>query len=239
MHVYSPHRCYHKQLYRVLGHIDILGDPLSLATSYGSGVVNFLSKTSRGKAGEGTRDLVKGVLGGTAQSATKVTSAIENMVTSLNSGGGRHEDRLLQFLVAKVNVLPAAPTASLVQTTSVATVSSILLEKLHLTETAAEQSGQQRHLVEGLKYGARHMGRTLVKGVTGVITQPVRGAKDHGTVGFVTCIHYGCTATQQQCAPASYVGSLLCCAAAAATTVGSWAGTGSAACTVQQSQLLL
>jgi hypothetical protein len=66
-----------------------------------------------------------------------------------------------------------------------------LLEKLHLTETAAEQSGQQRHLVEGLKYGARHMGRTLVKGLTGVITQPVRGAKDHGTVGFVTvsCLH--------------------------------------------------
>jgi hypothetical protein len=50
--------------------------------------------TNRGKAGEGTRDLVKGVLGGTAQSATKVTSAIENMVTSLSSGGGRHEDRV-------------------------------------------------------------------------------------------------------------------------------------------------
>jgi hypothetical protein len=49
---------------------------------------------NRGKAGEGTRDLVKGVLGGTAQSATKVTSAIENMVTSLSSGGGRHEERV-------------------------------------------------------------------------------------------------------------------------------------------------
>jgi hypothetical protein len=38
---------------------------------------------------------VKGVLGGTAQSATKVTSAIENMVTSLSSGGGRHEDMVI------------------------------------------------------------------------------------------------------------------------------------------------
>ncbi|CAM9880759.1 unnamed protein product, partial [Sphacelaria rigidula] len=68
------------QAYKVLGHIDILGDPLSLGKRFSSGVVGFVTKTGAGHIGEGSKDLVKGVVGGAASSASKITDALDNFV---------------------------------------------------------------------------------------------------------------------------------------------------------------
>lgn len=49
MEMNCPHKCFvmvllGKQAYKVLGHIDILGDPLSLGKSISSGVIGFVTK---------------------------------------------------------------------------------------------------------------------------------------------------------------------------------------------------
>lgn len=112
--------------YKVLGHIDILGDPLSLGQSISSGVIGFVTEvndfrdlarpitphppllpsalanlstlvnypalsrgmpnyrvywqTGSGNIAEGSKVLIKGVVGGTAGSISKMTGALDNAV---------------------------------------------------------------------------------------------------------------------------------------------------------------
>lgn len=41
-----------------------------------------------------------------------------------------------------------------------------------------------KHLGEGLLYGTKSLGQGIFRGVTGVVTQPVKGAKQGGALGF-------------------------------------------------------
>jgi hypothetical protein len=52
------------QAYRVLGHIDLLGDPLSLAQSYGKGMTGFVRGMAHGHVKKAAKELVQGVVGG-------------------------------------------------------------------------------------------------------------------------------------------------------------------------------
>jgi hypothetical protein len=52
------------QAYRVLGHIDLLGDPLSLAQSYGKGMSGFVRGMAHGHVKKAAKELVQGVVGG-------------------------------------------------------------------------------------------------------------------------------------------------------------------------------
>lgn len=70
----------HSQAYRVLGHLNALGDPASLAVHYARGVAGFVRNVGSGHLAAGAKDLVQGVVGGTAQSAAKITGAIESAV---------------------------------------------------------------------------------------------------------------------------------------------------------------
>jgi hypothetical protein len=48
----------------VLGHIDLLGDPLSLAQSYGKGMSGFVRGMAHGHVKTAAKELVQGVVGG-------------------------------------------------------------------------------------------------------------------------------------------------------------------------------
>jgi hypothetical protein len=48
----------------VLGHIDLLGDPLSLAQSYGKGMSGFVRGMAHGHVKKAAKELVQGVVGG-------------------------------------------------------------------------------------------------------------------------------------------------------------------------------
>lgn len=89
------------QVYQIVGHIDLLGDPLSLCKSYASGVTNFVVKSSKGHAASGARDLVKGVVGGTAGSVSKITGAMQNLISGFESTTvGKTSRNLLHSLLA-------------------------------------------------------------------------------------------------------------------------------------------
>ena len=48
-----------------------------------------------------------------------------------------------------------------------------------------------KHVGEGLLYGAKDLGRGVVEGVTGIVTQPIKGAQEDGAVGFAKGVGKG------------------------------------------------
>ncbi|CAM9638267.1 unnamed protein product [Chrysoparadoxa australica] len=85
------------QGYKIVGSMELLGDPLSLVSKWGDGVAQFVIKTQRellGKSdtpGEGARSLVEGIVGGTFGSASKITGSLADVIRGLSgtklSGG--------------------------------------------------------------------------------------------------------------------------------------------------------
>ena len=73
------HSLVYTQAYRVLGHLNALGDPASLAVHYARGVTGFVRGVGSGHVRAGAKDLVQGIVGGTAQSAAKITGALESV----------------------------------------------------------------------------------------------------------------------------------------------------------------
>ena len=75
--------------------MDLLGDPISLVNHMGTGVYSFFRKTRNemlghsAARGEGVRDLVQGVVGGTFGSVAKIAGSLEGIV----SGVGDVEDQ--------------------------------------------------------------------------------------------------------------------------------------------------
>eukprot|EP01112_Ceratiomyxa_fruticulosa_P018656 TRINITY_DN6009_c0_g1_i1.p1 TRINITY_DN6009_c0_g1~~TRINITY_DN6009_c0_g1_i1.p1 ORF type:complete len:290 (+),score=45.70 TRINITY_DN6009_c0_g1_i1:130-999(+) len=61
------------------------------------------------------------------------------------------------------------------------------------TENATENENSRtpKHLGEGLVDGARGFGKGLVDGVTGIVTEPMKGAKSDGTEGFARGVGRG------------------------------------------------
>merc|ERR1711988_1329933 len=87
------------QTYKIFGSIEVLGDPLSLVDSVGSGVVQFYRRTraemigDSKTRGQGLRDLMRGVVGGAFGSASKITGSLAEMVHGL--GALAASDRVL------------------------------------------------------------------------------------------------------------------------------------------------
>jgi hypothetical protein len=77
------------QSYKLVGSMDLLGDPLSLVDNLGDGVVQFIRKThaefigDSHTRGEGARVLMRSLVGGTFGSASKIAGTLENLVRGL------------------------------------------------------------------------------------------------------------------------------------------------------------
>jgi hypothetical protein len=80
------------QIYKIFGSIDIIGNPLSLIETLGTGVFQFMTEPAKGllggpKAfvvglGKGVRSLVTSVIKGSFESASKITGGLYNVLKS-------------------------------------------------------------------------------------------------------------------------------------------------------------
>ncbi|CAM9995757.1 unnamed protein product, partial [Discosporangium mesarthrocarpum] len=138
-----------QQVYKVVGHIDILGDPLSLGKNISSGVMGFVMKAGTGHAKEGTAALLQGVVGGAAHSASKLTGALDSLVREV----GALDEVTHMGMFSKV-----------------ATV---------------------RHVGHGAAQGVSYFFSTVTRGVKGVVTKPMQGAKEEGALGFIKGVGKG------------------------------------------------
>ncbi len=148
-----------KQSYNIVGSIDLLGDPLTLCRRYAGGISGFVGMTSKGRPAQGAKELVKGFIGGTAGSISKMAGAVDLFLSGL-------------------------------QTTDIE--SEELIRILHLKDIKAAHD-KRRHFGHGVKSGAKYFARSMVRGLTGVVTQPIHGVQTRGSVGLVLGIGKGIT----------------------------------------------
>ncbi len=148
-----------KQTYSIVGSIDLLGDPLTLCRRYVGGVSGFVEMTSRGRPAQGAKELVKGFIGGTACSVSKMAGAVDSFLSGLQTTDAESE---------------------------------LVIRVLHLYDRKAEGEAR-RHFGHGVKSGAKHFARSMVRGVTGIVTQPVNGVQTRGAGGLFLGVGKGIT----------------------------------------------
>ncbi|KAL0478349.1 vacuolar protein sorting protein VPS13 [Acrasis kona] len=140
-----------KELYKVLGSLEMLGNPVGLFNDVSTGVKDLfyepvagLSKNPEqfGKLlAKGSVSLVSNSVHGTFNAASKVTGTIGKGLTYLT-----FDDEYI---------------------------------KKHQAQRRAPRDAR-----EGLSEGGNALFRSVKKGVTGLITQPIKGAKEQGGKGF-------------------------------------------------------
>jgi hypothetical protein len=55
----------------------------------------------------------------------------------------------------------------------------------YLQQRAATNRHEVKHVGDGLKRGLEHMGHGLFKGITGIVNEPIKGAKADGKMGLL------------------------------------------------------
>ncbi len=148
-----------KQSYNIVGSIDLLGDPLTLCRRYVGGVSGFVGMASRGRPTQGAKELVKGFVGGTAGSISKMAGAVDSFLSGLQTTDAESET---------------------------------IIRVLHIYDRKAAGE-KRRHIGHGVKSGAKHFARSMVRGVTGVVTQPIHGVQTRGAGGLVLGLGKGFT----------------------------------------------
>eukprot|EP01084_Bolivina_argentea_P112627 200861_1 len=148
-----------KQSFNIVGSIDLLGDPLTLCRRYVGGVSGFVGMASRGRPTQGAKELVKGFVGGTAGSISKMAGAVDSFLSGLQTADAESET---------------------------------VIRVLHLHDRKAADD-KRRHIGHGVKSGAKHFARSMVRGVTGIVTQPVHGVQTRGPGGLVLGLGKGIT----------------------------------------------
>eukprot|EP00050_Salpingoeca_kvevrii_P000824 m.156882 g.156882 ORF g.156882 m.156882 type:complete len:3776 (-) comp10222_c0_seq1:35-11362(-) len=130
-----------RQGYKIVGSIDMLGNPIGMIQTVSSGFRDFYNKSASGNVIGGGMSLAKKVTHGLADSASKLTG-------SISSGLGRATmDRDYQLARQR-------------------------------SKFAAKDS------VSHLRTGVTSLSNSLFEGITGVITQPVRGVQEDGVEGL-------------------------------------------------------
>ena len=142
------------QGYKVVGSMEMLGDPVTLVSGMGTGVYQFFRKTGADllgeseTTGEGLKDLLQGVVGGTFGSVAKITGAADDLLSKL--GGGNASSH--QLVRTRDGRLAARPRPT--------------------------------HLGEGLVQGGERVWRGVSEGLSGIVVRPLQGAAADGLGGF-------------------------------------------------------
>lgn len=142
------------ELFTVIGHADILGNPVGLLTDLGNGVVDAIYEPASGLT-EGPIGLSKGVVKG-------AHSLFKNTVSSTFGSMSKISGSLSRGLI------------------------SITQDDEYIVQRQREKAKYRpKDLVDGIGMGVRSFYLNIGRGVTGVFTEPWKGAKRDGFKGFM------------------------------------------------------
>jgi len=150
------------QGYKVVGSMEMLGDPVTLVAGMGTGVYHFFRKTGADllgaseTTGEGLKDLLQGVVGGAFGSVAKITGAADDLLSKI---GGAPSAFHGSFVRAQDGRLAARPKPA--------------------------------HLGEGLVAGGERVWRGVAEGLAGLVVRPLQGAAASGLPGFLVGLGRG------------------------------------------------
>lgn len=142
------------ELFTVIGHADILGNPVGLLTDLGNGVVDAIYEPASGLT-EGPIGLSKGVVKG-------AHSLFKNTVSSTFGSVSKISGSLSRGLI------------------------SITQDDEYIVQRQREKAKYRpKDVVDGIGMGVRSFYLNIGRGVTGIFTEPWKGAKQEGFKGFL------------------------------------------------------
>ncbi len=163
------------QSYKLLGAMDLLGNPLNLFLGFGTGVVEFFRKTQAemvGDAdskGEGLRKLAKAVIGGPFSSVSKITGTVASLLEEVVG--------VRDGLSEELGMSSSSSSSSF---GAVAMVS-----EGGTGPAVGGRAAPPQHLGEGILKGGEVFYRSMKSGVKNIYEMPQQGASRDGFTGFL------------------------------------------------------
>ncbi|KAI0669883.1 vacuolar protein sorting-associated protein 13 [Trametes maxima] len=143
-----------RQLYRILGSADFIGNPVGLFTNVSSGVADIFYEPFNGVVVHGNRDIGIGIAKGAASFVKKTVFGFTDSFTKFTSSVGKG--------------------------LSATTFDS----EYQLRRRMNQRRNRPRHAIYGVAAGAEAFASSVMSGVEGVVLKPIEGAESEGAKGF-------------------------------------------------------
>ncbi|TFK77101.1 vacuolar protein sorting-associated protein 13 [Pluteus cervinus] len=143
-----------RQLYRILGSADFIGNPVGLFTNVSSGVADIFYEPYNGVVMHGNRELGIGFAKGAASFLKKTVFGLSDSVTKFTSSVGKG--------------------------LSAATFDSEYQARRRLNQ----RRNRPRHAIYGVTAGGEALASSVTSAVEGVLMKPIEGAEAEGAFGF-------------------------------------------------------
>ncbi|CAK5280530.1 unnamed protein product [Mycena citricolor] len=143
-----------RQLYRILGSADFIGNPVGLFTNVSSGVADIFYEPFNGVVMHGNKELGIGIAKGAASFVKKTVFGVSDSMTKFTSSVGKG--------------LSAATFDSEYQT----------------RRRLAQRRNKPRHAIYGVTAGGEALASSVASAMEGVLMKPIEGAESEGAFGF-------------------------------------------------------
>ncbi|KAL1697196.1 hypothetical protein GGG16DRAFT_107114 [Schizophyllum commune] len=143
-----------RQLYRILGSADFIGNPVGLFTNVSSGVADIFYEPFNGVVMHGNSELGIGIAKGAASFVKKTVFGVSDSFTKFTSSVGKG--------------------------LSVATFDSEYQARRRLNQ----RRNKPRHAIYGVTAGGEALANSVASAMEGVVMKPIEGAESEGALGF-------------------------------------------------------
>ncbi|KAF8898743.1 hypothetical protein BD779DRAFT_1795358 [Infundibulicybe gibba] len=143
-----------RQLYRILGSADFIGNPVGLFTNVSSGVADIFYEPFNGVVMHGNKELGIGIAKGAASFVKKTVFGLSDSMTKFTSSVGKG--------------------------LSAATFDSEYQARRRMTQ----RRNKPRHAIYGVAAGGEAFASSVSSAMEGVLMKPIEGAESEGAFGF-------------------------------------------------------
>ncbi|KAH9486936.1 Vacuolar protein sorting-associated protein 13 [Psilocybe cubensis] len=143
-----------RQLYRILGSADFIGNPIGLFTNVSSGVADIFYEPFQGVIVHGNKELGIGIAKGAASFVKKTVFGVSDSFTKFTSSVGKG--------------------------LSAATFDSEYQARRRMTQ----RRNKPRHAIYGVAAGGEAFASSVTSAMEGVFMKPLEGAESEGALGF-------------------------------------------------------
>ncbi|KAF9044538.1 vacuolar protein sorting-associated protein 13 [Hymenopellis radicata] len=143
-----------RQLYRILGSADFIGNPVGLFTNVSSGVADIFYEPFNGVVMHGNKELGIGIAKGAASFVKKTVFGLSDSVTKFTSSVGKG--------------------------LSAATFDSEYQARRRMNQ----RRNKPRHAIYGVAAGGEALASSVASAMEGVLMKPIEGAESGGAFGF-------------------------------------------------------
>jgi vacuolar protein sorting-associated protein 13A/C len=150
-----------RQLYRILGSADFIGNPVGLFTNVSSGVADIFYEPFNGVVMHGNKEIGIGIAKGAASFVKKTVFGLSDSMTKFTSSVGKG--------------------------LSAATFDT----EYQARRRMSQRRNRPRHAIYGVTAGGEALASSVASAMEGVVMKPIEGAESEGALGFLKGVGKG------------------------------------------------